>query len=98
MTKYFVMMSVRVACFVLMVVVTPYGWYTWLFAAGAVILPYLAVVVANVSSGRGGAERISPERALPAAPPAQPASGEEPEAPHVIRIEETHARRPDGDE
>lgn len=95
MTKYFVMMSVRVACFVLMVVVTPYSWYTWLFAAGAVVLPYLAVVVANVSSGRGGAERISPERALPAAPSG---SAEEPGATRVIRIEETDPRRPDGDE
>ena len=31
-----------------MILVTPYGWYTWLFAAGAVFLPYIAVVVANV--------------------------------------------------
>jgi len=87
MTKYFVMMSVRVVCFVLMVVVTPYSWYTWLFAAGAVILPYLAVVVANVSSAGGEAARVSPERSLPAAPaastpdPAPPAT--------VIRIEES---------
>lgn len=48
MLKYVIMMGVRVACFVAMILVTPYGWYTWLFAAGAVFLPYIAVVVANV--------------------------------------------------
>ena len=50
MTKYFTMMAIRVACFVLMVVVTPYSWYTWLFAVGACFLPYVAVVVANVAA------------------------------------------------
>lgn len=97
MTKYFVMMSVRVLCFVLMVVVTPYGWYTWLFALGAIILPYLAVVVANVSSRGGAATRISPERSLPA-PPEAPASA--PPAAPTIRIQESPpppAPRPDPD-
>ena len=47
-TKYLVMMAVRIACFGAMVLVTPYGWYTWAFAAGAVLLPYVAVVIANV--------------------------------------------------
>lgn len=88
MTKYFVMMSVRVLCFVLMVVVTPYGWYTWLFAAGAIILPYLAVVVANVSSRGGATGRISPERALPATP-ATPASDST--TTPTIRIQESSA-------
>ena len=50
MRKYFIMMSVRVVCFVLMVVITPYGWHTGILAVGAVLLPYLAVVVANVGS------------------------------------------------
>lgn len=92
MTKYFVMMAVRVVCFVLMVVVTPYGWYTWLFAAGAIVLPYLAVVVANVSSGRGEAARVSPERALPAAPPASTPGPTGTTG--VIRIEESDPDRP----
>lgn len=94
MTKYFVMMAVRVLCFILMVVVTPYGWYTWLFALGAIILPYLAVVVANVSSRGDTADRISPERALPAAP-AAPAS-EVPSPTNTIRIQES-APDPDPD-
>ena len=65
MTKYFTMMAIRVACFVLMVVVQPYSWYTWLFAVGAIFLPYVAVVVANVAAAP--AERaVPPERALEA--------------------------------
>ena len=52
------MMGVRVVCFILMVVITPYGWYTWVLAAGAVFIPYIAVVLANVGADdappRGG--------------------------------------------
>jgi hypothetical protein len=84
MTKYFIMMSVRVACFVLMVVVTPYGWYTWVFALGAVVLPYIAVVVANVGSDTKPVVADSPERALPAAPASPPVA----QGPTVIRIDE----------
>jgi len=87
MTKYFLMMSVRVVCFVLMVAVTPYGWYTWLFAVGAIVLPYLAVVVANVSSGTNEQRAVSPERQLPAAPaPTTPSDTE------VIRIHEADTK------
>lgn len=85
MTKYFIMMSVRVMCFVLMVVITPYGWHTWLLAVGAIILPYLAVVVANVSSDTRSASAEPPMRQLPATPDASP-----PEAPPtVIRLRES---------
>ncbi|MFT4214221.1 MAG: DUF3099 domain-containing protein [Microbacterium sp.] len=88
MTKYFTMMAIRVACFVAMVSITPYGWYTWVFAVGACFLPYVAVVVANVASAP--AERaVSPERALEASPPVSPAA---PVAPaDVVRIQETPA-------
>lgn len=74
--KYAIMMAVRVACFVLMVVITPYGWYTWLLAIGAVFLPYVAVVIANVGSAPPPAAAQSPELAITAppadAPPAPP--------------------------
>ncbi|MEZ3160120.1 DUF3099 domain-containing protein [Microbacterium sp. BWT-B31] len=87
--KYIVMMSVRVVCFLLMVLVTPYGWYTWIFAAGAIFLPYIAVVIANVGKNEPVAPIESPERALPQAPttrtPARSA------ADTVIRIEETRS-------
>lgn len=81
-------MGIRIACFILMVVITPYGWYTWIFAAGAIFLPYIAVVMANVGSDTTSVEAVHPERALEAtAPPRAPraASG----IPGVIRIEET---------
>jgi hypothetical protein len=72
-----------------MVVITPYGWYTWVFGAAAVVLPYIAVVFANVGSSVSDTAAENPERALPSAPtprPAASASG----AP-VLRIEETRS-------
>jgi len=87
-TKYIIMMSIRVVCFILMVVVTPYGWYTWVFGAGAVVLPYIAVVIANVSSRQPGAPAENPELSLPATPrPAAPPSSDA--SSRVIRVEET---------
>jgi Protein of unknown function (DUF3099) len=86
--KYLVMMGIRVLCFILMVVITPYGWYTWVLGLGAVFLPYIAVVTANVASDVHATGPENPERALPAAPtetppPAAAAPG------RVIRIEES---------
>ncbi|MCI2237653.1 DUF3099 domain-containing protein [Kineococcus sp. TRM81007] len=43
--KYVVSMLVRTACFVLFVVIE--HWTRWFFVAGAVFLPYVAVVLAN---------------------------------------------------
>ena len=94
MTKYFVMMSVRVVCFVLMVVITPYGWHTWLLAVGAIFLPYLAVVVANVGSDAREVTGVAPEGQIAAAAPEPPA----PSSPAIIRIQESgppSERRPE---
>jgi hypothetical protein len=44
--KYTIAMAVRVVCIVLAVSV-PIGWLTLVFAAGAVFLPYFAVIIAN---------------------------------------------------
>lgn len=84
--RYLVMMGVRVLCFILMVVVQPYGWYTWLFGAAAIFLPYIAVVLANVGQDAKPTGAENPERALPAAPetPAHPDDA----ASRVIRISE----------
>lgn len=97
MTKYFTMMVIRVICFVLMVAVTPYSWYTWLFGAGAMFLPYFAVVIANVASG--SAERaIAPERAVEASPTLRPPSDAPnaavDETPRVIRLSESSRQPP----
>ncbi|EIC08831.1 hypothetical protein OR221_1179 [Microbacterium laevaniformans OR221] len=97
MTKYFTMMVIRVICFVLMVAVTPYDWYTWLFGAGAMFLPYFAVVIANVASG--SAERaVAPERAIEATPtvraPSPDPTAAVDEAPRVIRLSESSHQPP----
>ncbi len=43
--RYLISMGIRTGC-VLAAIVVP-GWPKWLFIAGAVVLPYLAVVIAN---------------------------------------------------
>jgi hypothetical protein len=57
--SYTIAMTIRVACVILAVVVD--GWPRWIFIAGAVLLPYFAVVIAN-STGSGkpvaGAEPV----------------------------------------
>ena len=63
MRKYTIAMSVRMLC-ILLVFVVP-GWWMWVFAAGAIVLPYIAVVLASVGDGRTGAvERPGPETPL----------------------------------
>jgi len=61
--KYAVAMSVRMACVVLCFFL--HGW--WLVAAviGAVVLPYIAVVLANTASAGGGAAVIRPGSIVP---------------------------------
>jgi hypothetical protein len=49
--RYLISMGVRTACF-LGAVVAGDGWLRWVLIAGAVVLPYLAVVFANGGRGR----------------------------------------------
>ena len=85
-----VTMGIRISCFVLMAVVTPYGWYTWVFAAGAIFLPYIAVVVANVgydtSARAEPVQRMLDAPAVPA-PTASPPTADT--TPGVIRLTES---------
>lgn len=88
--RYMWTMAIRISCFVLMAVVTPYGWYTWVFAAGAIFLPYIAVIVANV--GFDTSPRAEPvQRMLPAPVPPAAGAGSAPAetTPGVIRLTET---------
>ncbi|GAA4402635.1 hypothetical protein GCM10023168_13380 [Fodinibacter luteus] len=48
--QYLVTMGIRTACFILLVVID--DWYRWIFAAGAVFLPFVAVVAANAVAPR----------------------------------------------
>jgi hypothetical protein len=85
--RYALTMGIRVACLLAMVLITPYGWYTWAFAAGAIVLPYFAVVIANVGEDTRRPAPESPERQLEAPRPGPPAAPAE--SPGVIRIAET---------
>jgi Flp pilus assembly protein TadB len=64
---YVISMTIRIVCFLLAVVTT--GVARWVFVAGALIIPYIAVVFAN--GGREPVEdppdslRTSPHRELP---------------------------------
>jgi predicted tellurium resistance membrane protein TerC len=51
--KYTIAMIVRVVCIVLSVSV-PLGWLTLVFAAGAIFLPYFAVIIANAQGSNSG--------------------------------------------
>ena len=93
-----VMMGVRIACFIAMAVITPYGWYTFVFAAGAIFLPYLAVIVANVGEDATRTTAENPERMLEAPRPASPAAATPAGDPMVIRIAETPRLQPPRDD
>jgi hypothetical protein len=43
--RYLFTMALRTLCFILLVVID--AWYRWIFAFGAVFLPFIAVVAAN---------------------------------------------------
>jgi hypothetical protein len=52
-------MAIRTACFIGAVVFD--GWVRWILVAAAFILPYVAVVMANVASPRiEGADLVPP--------------------------------------
>jgi len=92
--KYALTMGIRTVCLLALVLVTPYGWYSWLFAVGAIFLPYVAVVIANVGEDVRRPIAENPERTLSTPAPAEPA----PQAPPtVIRISETPRVDPPAD-
>jgi hypothetical protein len=49
--RYIFSMAVRTACFLAAIFVGP-GWLRWVLVAGAVLLPYVAVVMANAAGSR----------------------------------------------
>ena len=66
--KYLISMGIRTVC-VIGAIFIP-GWPRWVLIAGAVVLPYLAVVIANSGGSRKGKAptdvRPQPVAALPA--------------------------------
>lgn len=87
--RYAITMGIRIACFLLMVLIQPYGWWSWVFAAGAIFLPYIAVVRANAGEESDARSVESPELSLDA-PPADVVEAEV--RPSVIRLTETPPR------
>lgn len=87
--RYALTMVIRTACFLLMVLVQPLGWWTWAFAAAAIFLPYVAVVYANAGTDSTVTAVESPARQIEAAPPAPFPTAEGP----VLRVDEQHDQR-----
>lgn len=89
--RYALTMGIRTACFLLMALVTPYGWYTWVFAAGAIFLPYVAVVMANAGESTTTTRTVeSPTLSLDGTATAPP-SGHDPTT-DVFRTSESGTR------
>lgn len=69
---YLISMTIRVVCFVSAGLA--HGWLRWVFVAGAVFIPYFAVVVANAGRNLRAAAPLPPvsrqEPALTASPSA----------------------------
>lgn len=71
MTKYLVTMGIRLVCVVMCFFVE--GWWLAFFAVGAIVLPYLAVVVANAGQKRSGTV-LRPGSIVPVRPTDDPGS------------------------
>jgi hypothetical protein len=58
--RYLTMMGIRVICFGLVFVTS--GWLRWAAVAGAVLIPYFAVIVANAvrPSQAGSIQAVTP--------------------------------------
>lgn len=75
MIRYAVTMGIRMVCIVLMFFVQ--GWWLVVCAVGAIVLPYFAVVAANVHGDQRAATVLRPG-ALSVLPPRTAPGGTEP--------------------
>lgn len=62
MVRYTVAMSIRLVC--LFACFFAPGWWLVIPAIGAIVLPYVAVVAANVSASNGGSVQAPESRSL----------------------------------
>lgn len=65
MVRYLIAMVLRVVCIILCFFVQ--GWWLLLPVIGAVVLPYFAMIIANVGRGGQSAEVIRPGAVVPLA-------------------------------
>lgn len=92
MKRYAWTMGIRTLCFLLMALVQPFGWWTWVFGAGAIFLPYIAVVFANNAAVGDGSTVEAPQQSIAAtAERPQPMTDT---TPGVLRISETPPAAP----
>lgn len=78
MIRYAISMGIRLVCIVLAFVFD--GWLRWVMIAGAVILPWIAVVIANA----GGTVDVSSGNPAPVTTPSRPALTRGPAADEVL--------------
>ncbi len=70
--RYVISMAIRTVCFVAAIVVGP-GWLRWVLVAAAVLLPYVAVVMANAATSKDdGFDLPGGGFATPELPPSGP--------------------------
>ncbi len=79
--RYLLSMVIRTVCFALAIFVD--GPMRWVFIAGAVFLPYVAVVFANAGRETGGPGPVAPPP--PPVGAIGPGRGSLPDEPHVDR-------------
>ncbi|MDQ4213337.1 DUF3099 domain-containing protein [Microbacterium capsulatum] len=83
---YVITMGIRVVCFLLMFLVQPFGWWTWVFGIAAAVLPYIAVVTANAGGDSVETALESPQQGIGAAPTTPPTA---PATPRIITLNES---------
>ncbi len=76
MIKYTITMSIRVLCIFAMLFVQ--GWWLAVCAAGAIFLPYVAVVLANVSSSTRRQVVLRPGSIVLRTPPSNESAADAP--------------------
>lgn len=87
--RYLLSMLIRTLCFVMMFLID--GWLRWVFAVGAIFLPYVAVIFANA----GGTRRPT---AMPGVAPVGPRQlTTQPFDPSQVRIYRPDEERPGDD-
>lgn len=96
MRVYFITMTIRVLCVASLFFVR--GWWVLLVGLGAVVLPYVAVLIANQAAHGGGASPEAPTPLGIAPPPAEPAEtdGETTAARALLVVDAQGERRASG--
>ena len=72
--RYVLSMGVRTGCFVAAILVGE-GWLRWVLVAAALLLPYVAVVMANAASSRSDGFALIGDAAARPRLPGGPTSG-----------------------